>query len=55
MEQHEDEIEALFHLCVRMFERMERQGTWPWTTDADRNPVLIEVHTPPEQFDSSLG
>lgn len=55
MEQHKDEVEALFQLCVRMYERMEREGTWPWTTDAHGKTVLIEGHTPPERFDSSQG
>lgn len=56
MEEHRDEIEALFQLCVRMYERMEREGTWPWTIDAEGNIVLIQQEAAAEkqfeQFDS---
>ena len=42
MDEHKDEVEALFQLCVRMYERMERQDIWPWMIDDEGNTVLIQ-------------
>ena len=51
MEESDDHIEQLFRLCVRMYERMERDGTWPWAVDADGNTVLIEGRAFPDKFE----
>lgn len=51
MEESDDHIEELFQLCVRMYERMERDGTWPWTVDADGNRVLIKGRALPDKFE----
>jgi len=30
----EDRFEQFIELCKRVFERMQRDGTWPWPDDA---------------------
>jgi hypothetical protein len=27
------ELERYLELCIRMYERMERENSWPWVTD----------------------
>lgn len=39
---HSGEIEAYFELCKRIFERMERDGTWPWTADSTNPEDVID-------------
>ena len=30
---HDPQLERYLELCQRIYERMERDGTWPWKTD----------------------
>ncbi len=30
------ELERYLALCKRIYERMEREGTWPWPDDPDQ-------------------
>ena len=36
----EQRFEQFIELCKRIFERMEREGSWPWPED--------EIEQPPE-------
>ena len=32
---HDPRLERYLELCQRIYERMERDGTWPWKHNAD--------------------
>lgn len=34
-EHHDDRLHRYLELCQRIFERMEREGKWPWTGQVD--------------------
>ena len=34
------ELERYLALCKRIYERMERDGTWPWSDSTDRGDLL---------------
>ena len=36
------ELEAFFELCKRMYERMQREGTWPWPADSTNPENVID-------------
>ena len=36
------QLEAFFELCKRIYERMEREGTWPWTADPTNPEDMID-------------
>lgn len=36
------QLEAFFELCKRIYERMEREGTWPWTVDSTNPEDVID-------------
>lgn len=36
------QLEAFFELCKRMYERMEREGTWPWTADSTNPEDMVD-------------
>jgi hypothetical protein len=36
------QLEAFFELCKRIYERMEREGTWPWTTDSTNPEDMVD-------------
>lgn len=36
------EIEAYLELCKRIYERMERDGTWPWAEDSTESEDVID-------------
>ena len=36
------QLDAFFELCKRMYERMEREGTWPWTADSTNPEDVID-------------
>ena len=39
----EDEfLERYLALCKRIYERMEREGTWPWESDSQDLEDLLE-------------
>ncbi len=37
-----DHLEEYFQLCKRIYEQMERDGTWPWTTDLTNSEDVID-------------
>lgn len=53
MEEPGDHIEELFQLCVRMYERMERENSWPWVTDPEwwkaREAEQAKEHAEPRE------
>ncbi len=43
---HMNEQEALeryFAICKRIYEQMERDGTWPWEQDSSNQEDLVEL------------
>jgi hypothetical protein len=36
------QLEAYFELCKRIYERMEREGTWPWAADSTNPEDVID-------------
>jgi hypothetical protein len=34
----EQRFEQFIELCKRIFERMEREGSWPWPDDETKKP-----------------
>ena len=36
------ELEAFFELCKQMYERMQREGTWPWPADSTNPEDVID-------------
>ena len=36
------ELEAYLELCKRIYERMAREGTWPWTSDSQNSEDLVD-------------
>ena len=41
-ERHDDAyLQEYFEICKRIYEQMERDGTWPWTSDStDRDDMV---------------
>lgn len=37
-----DHLEEYFQLCKRIYEQMERDGTWPWKTDSTKIKDVID-------------
>ena len=40
--EYSPELEAYFELCKRIYERMERDGTWPWTADSLNSEDMVD-------------
>lgn len=38
----DDMLEQYFEICQRVYEQMERDGTWPWESDSPNSEDLIE-------------
>ena len=36
------QLEAFFELCKRIYDRMEREGTWPWTADSTNPEDMVD-------------
>ncbi len=36
------ELEAYLELCKRIYLRMEREGTWPWSADSTNPEDVID-------------
>lgn len=42
-ERHDDEfLEEYFEICKRIYEKMEREGTWPWTSDSPDPADMVD-------------
>ncbi len=41
---HDDKfLDEYFQICKRIYEQMERDGTWPWAeTDSPKSEDLVE-------------
>jgi hypothetical protein len=44
------ELEAYFELCKRIYERHQREGTWPWTGDSTDTGDVIDSDQPPNKL-----
>lgn len=38
----QDMLDQYFAICQRIYEQMERDGTWPWATDSPNAENLVE-------------
>lgn len=38
----DERLERYLELCKRIYERMRRDGTWPWTTDSPKSDGVLE-------------
>lgn len=36
------QLGAFFELCKRIYERKQREGTWPWTADSTNPEDVID-------------
>ena len=36
------QLEAFFELCKRIYEHMEREGTWPWRADSTNPEDMVD-------------
>ena len=40
---HDDAyLQEYFEICKRIYEQMERDGTWPWTTDSTNSEDVVD-------------
>ena len=48
LQQHEEAfLQEYFEICKRIYEQMERDGTWPWESDSPNSENLIDSgHNP---------
>ena len=40
---HSPELDAYFELCKEIYERMVREGSWPWTADSTNPEDVIDL------------
>lgn len=38
----DEHLEEFLAICVAVFERMKREGTWPWSTDSTLSEDVID-------------
>lgn len=43
----DERLEQFIALCQRIYERMEREGTWPWS-DSQESEDSVESDSDPE-------
>lgn len=40
---HDDAfLQEYFQICKRIYEKMEREGTWPWTSDSQEFGDVVD-------------
>ena len=40
---HDDDfLEEYFQICKRVYEQMERDGTWPWADDSTLSEDMVD-------------
>jgi hypothetical protein len=44
------QLEAFFELCQRMYERIQREGTWPWPPDSTLSKDVIDSESNPNNL-----
>lgn len=42
---NDERLERYLELCRRIYERMKRDGTWPWKTDSTKTGGAIELES----------
>jgi len=42
----DDQFERYLALCKRMYERMQRDGSWPWADSQDSEDVIESKDNP---------
>ena len=45
---NDEQLERYLELCRRIYERMRRDGTFPWADSPDSEDVLESEDKPPE-------
>jgi hypothetical protein len=35
-------LQEYFEICKRIYEQMERDGTWPWTADSTNREDMVD-------------
>lgn len=41
-DEQQEALERYFAICKRIYEQMERDGTWPWECDSSKPEDLVE-------------
>lgn len=39
---HDEHLEEFLAICQAMFERMQRDGTWPWRGDSTNSEDMVD-------------
>lgn len=47
---HDEHLEEFLAICQAMFERMQRDGTWPWREDSTNSSDVIDSEHNPENL-----
>jgi hypothetical protein len=45
---HDEHLEEYLAICVAVFERMKREGTWLWADDSTLLEDVIDSDRPPK-------
>jgi hypothetical protein len=45
---HNEHLEEFLAICQAMFERMRREGTWPWPDDSTPSQDMVDSSNNPE-------
>jgi hypothetical protein len=45
---HNEHLEEYLAICTAVFERMKREGTWPWSADSTLSGDVIDSGDNPE-------
>lgn len=45
---HDQHLEEFLEICQAVFERMRRDGTWPWPADSTNPEDVIDSGNNPE-------
>jgi len=45
---HDEHLEEFLAICQAMFERMRREGTWPWPDDSTLSGDVVDSNSNPE-------
>jgi len=43
-------LEAYLKICLEQYQRMERDGVWPWTDDSTDEDAVVESGNNPEKI-----
>lgn len=45
---HDEHLEEYLAICVAMFERMKREGTWRWADDSTLSEDVVDSGSSPK-------